>query len=147
MPGRTVSFRRWMNWVAVLVLPLGIGFWYLRHDGKGGEEVRMAVESSIGPGSPKAILTMADGSVVDLGKAHVSQWEEKDGTRIAQDSAVLTYRVSGGKESPEQMYNKVEIPRGGEYTLVLSDGTVVALNAMSRLRYPVKGCQNSLGCP
>lgn len=35
------------------------------------------------------------------------------------------------------VYNKVEIPRGGEYALVLSDGTKVHLNSMSSLRFPV----------
>ena len=37
----------------------------------------------------------------------------------------------------EPVYNKVEIPRGGEYALVLSDGTKVHLNSMSSLRFPV----------
>lgn len=32
----------------------------------------------------------------------------------------------------------MKIPRGGEYVLVLSDGTTVYLNAESELMYPVK---------
>lgn len=37
----------------------------------------------------------------------------------------------------EVVYNKIDIPRGGEYKLRLSDGSLVHLNAMSSLRYPV----------
>ena len=34
-------------------------------------------------------------------------------------------------------YNKIEVPQGGEYTLVLNDGTKVHLNSMSSLRFPL----------
>ena len=34
-------------------------------------------------------------------------------------------------------YNKIEVPQGGEYTLVLNDGTKVHRNSMSRLRFPL----------
>ena len=36
------------------------------------------------------------------------------------------------------MYNELIVPSGGEYRLVLSDGTVVYMNSESRLKYPVK---------
>ncbi len=36
------------------------------------------------------------------------------------------------------VYNEVSVPKGGEYQLMLSDGTLVYLNSMTRIRYPVK---------
>lgn len=36
------------------------------------------------------------------------------------------------------MYNELIVPAGGEYRLVLSDGSVVYMNSESRLKYPVK---------
>ena len=42
----------------------------------------------------------------------------------------------------ELEYNKLIIPRGGEYTLKLSDGTEVILNSETNLKYPVLFAQN-----
>ena len=47
----------------------------------------------------------------------------------------LNYSSQAGTEAP--VYNRVSTPRGGEYTIVLEDGTRVSLNAQSELRYPV----------
>ncbi len=54
------------------------------------------------------------------------------------DSTMLNYQVTS-KTVPKNkpVYNKVETPRGGEYALLLSDGTKVHLNAMTSLRFPV----------
>ena len=35
------------------------------------------------------------------------------------------------------LYNTLSVPNGGEYRLLLADGTAVHLNAGSELRYPV----------
>ena len=61
-----------------------------------------------------------------------------EGTHIQVDSTTLNYRLAQSTSArPKPVYNKVEIPRGGEYALVLSDGTKVHLNSMSSLRFPV----------
>ena len=36
------------------------------------------------------------------------------------------------------IHNRIEIPRGGEFQITLSDGTRVWLNAASELEYPVE---------
>ena len=40
--------------------------------------------------------------------------------------------------SVELQYNILRVPRGGEYSVVLGDGTLVCLNSESELRYPVR---------
>ncbi len=51
--------------------------------------------------------------------------------------ADVTGNKSGHKSSGDDiMYNTMQTPRGGQYKLVLPDGTLVWLNAESSIRYP-----------
>lgn len=138
-PARKVTLRRWMAWAAVMVLPLCIGYFLLRNTDRTQDSEVLNVASVVKPGTSKAMLTMADGSVVELKGVQGFELKEKDGTLINKDSAILTYAATMDSRlrSGQPVYNRVDIPRGGEYSLVLSDGTVVYLNAMSSLRYPV----------
>lgn len=45
------------------------------------------------------------------------------------------YRCPGKEVEP--VYNKITVPTGGEYLVLLSDGSRVRLNSCSSLRYPV----------
>ena len=86
-------------------------------------------------GSRKAILTLENGEKVDL--------SVKKGTISNVNSTVinnnanqlLTYRKVEEVSSTPQI-NTLAIPRGGEYQLILSDGTRIWMNAESLLRYP-----------
>ena len=90
------------------------------------------------PGGAKAILTLDNGEAVYLdGNAGKQQVQLAD-KLIQVDSTTLNY--SSAQQRTVQAataYNKVEIPQGGEYVLVLNDGTKVHLNSMSSLRFPV----------
>ncbi len=142
---KTPRLKRWIGWAAILLLPLCAGYFLLQKPALQGVPEPLNVAAVILPGSPKAILTLADGSVVDLKGSESFLLQEKDGTHIAKDSAVLSYKTEEQSDTNqhEPVYNKVEIPRGGEYSLVLSDGTLVYLNAMSSLRYPVSFTGNT----
>lgn len=130
--------KRWMMWAAILILPLCVGY-VLLHRGSEVLKEPHPIVATGQPGTFKASLTMADGSVIELEGDEVLRLEEKDGTLISKDSALLSYRTAAqtANAGGTLVYNRMEVPRGGEYSLVLSDGTVVYLNAMSSLRYPV----------
>ena len=49
----------------------------------------------------------------------------------------LVYKIMNDTMKTETIYNTVTVPRGGEYKLVLADGTIVWLNSDSHIRYPV----------
>lgn len=117
---------------AVLLLLLGTGYYLFRADPMEPERQEIAIV----PMSAKAYITLADGIRVDLMKPKKEDFKEKDGTLITRDSACVVYNQQ--EKVTEVIYNELSVPRGGEYMLVLSDGTRVWVNADSRLKFPVQ---------
>lgn len=133
---RRMTILRYAAAVLVPVFILGIAIKDSMHDSMPSQP--MLAVHSIAPGEAKAILTLDNGETISLNKDAVDVLQQLEGTHIRVDSTTLNYRTAqatAAKAKP--IYNKVEIPRGGEYALVLSDGTRVHLNAMSSLRFPV----------
>lgn len=92
------------------------------------------------PGGMKARLILATGGKCGFGHVDIGNCKYLGGWRHDPEKrGVLTYENARKEEvrPMEVMYNTLEVPRGGEYDLVLEDGTRVWLNADSRLKYPV----------
>ncbi len=89
------------------------------------------------PGTSKAILMMADGKEVVLEQGQNLNILLNERVRVATNSRGIVYEEHGKGVVTEE-YNKLTTPIGGEYSLVLSDGTKVFLNADSELKYPVE---------
>jgi len=94
------------------------------------------VQKDIAPGGNKALLTLSDGKQIILDNA-------ADGN-LASEANVKVTKMSDGKiaynterSSTEVLYNSISTPRGGQYQLVLSDGSKVWLNAGSSLHFPI----------
>ena len=74
--------------------------------------------------------------MVEITKDNRFQLAETDGTIIRKDSAGIVYSpVTSAGDS--LVYNKMETLTGMEYTLALSDGSLVYLNAETSVKYPV----------
>ena len=88
----------------------------------------------ITPGRSMAKLTVASGDVYHLDSLHqvdlITSLAENNGKEVV----FIDRPLEEGER--EIKYNKVEIPRGGEYQIVLGDGTRVYLNAQTELRFP-----------
>lgn len=130
---------QWMKYAALVCLCIGGGLlagkYYM---GNGTEKDVAVVESgikvpSIAHGSSKALLILDDGEEVVLGSGE--SFSTKDAVvEDGGDAGVITYKKS---EDTAVRMNRLVVPRGGEYNVVLADGTMVYLNAESELYYPV----------
>ncbi|WP_455667628.1 FecR family protein [Phocaeicola sp.] len=135
--------REICKYAAILILPLAVATFLLLHNESQTHNTVAQSTEQIMPGSKKATLTLDNGETIDLNAIPNTKVKEQDGTTIQMDSATLNYQLAQNNGAPaKDIYNKVDIPRGGEYTLTLSDGTKVHLNSMSTLRYPVQFTQN-----
>ncbi|RTE54109.1 FecR family protein [Arenibacter aquaticus] len=94
-------------------------------------EAPLTIDNVIEVGTDKAILTLEDGSNIDLEKGKTIRTN-----RIQSNGKELIYDTSQS-ENAEVAYNFLTIPRGGQFHIKLSDGTLVWLNSESRMKYPV----------
>ena len=129
---------RWCRYAAILVLPLLVGIMIYRYT----EEPQVEETTTITSGTSKARLILANGTSISLEQQQKRVVEEENGTRIDLQQQQVVYENAISDEYEELVYNELVIPRGGEYSLTLSDGTVVYMNADSKLRFPVKFDRN-----
>lgn len=127
---RKLLWRRVAGYAAVAVILLGAGFSYWMTVGKPDKSAVIAEKQPIEPGKMKAVLVFNSGVRVELTDSSVlEQVVEEYGA--LQDTNLKT-------EQGVAKYNTVLVPRGGEYCLVLADGTKVKMNADSKLSFPEK---------
>lgn len=130
---------RYAALIAIPVLLVTGALYYYDITTTAKKNARMAIlanqEMHIMPGSKKALLQLSDGTIINLIQKDVIKISEDDGTNIETQHEALQYKPAKGKSS-RALRNSLTIPHGGEYSIVLSDGTVVHLNAMSKLKFP-----------
>ena len=87
------------------------------------------------PKSNNAVLTLADGTVVDIENAGNGQLASQGNMKVVKNAnGEIIYK---GSASDVVSYNTLSIPRGSKpIRLVLSDGSIVWLNAASSIKYP-----------
>lgn len=134
---KTVRWITWSKYAAVILLFVSMGiFWFVNEE---KQEVENVAVTKIEHGSMKAQLVLANGRRVDLVPETNLQLEEEGGTRILTLDNMVKYSGMDSLvgQSTEVKYNTLIVPRGGEFSLELADGTRVWLNTESKLRYPV----------
>lgn len=126
--------RRCYRGAAVLLLLLTLGggaFWLSRN--KPGEEKQM-VRTDIRSGSAQAELILAGGEKIVLKNDRQQQLVDRHGEVIGMDSVNKLVYTAQGQQRIE--WHTLAVPKGGEYQLVLPDGTKVWLNADTKLKFP-----------
>ena len=131
---RVRRIHRIVSIAAGVVLPLlAVVLWYGTRQ---KSDVPEQVASVIRHGEVKAELVLADGTTRILSSRVTDSLFVQQGVSIVVQNQGVSYQ--GDSSVVEERYNTLRVPRGGEYSITLSDGTIVYLNAESELRYPVK---------
>ncbi|WP_343748184.1 FecR domain-containing protein [Fluviicola sp.] len=136
-------WRYWLH-VAAIAAILALSFFLYRYGHKEMEppkEYAATELKDLAPGGKRATLTLADGRTIQLDNANAGKLAIVEGTTISKTAdGQLTYVMSNDSEKTElqSSTNTISIPRGGEYQLILPDGTRVWLNAQTTIKYPTR---------
>ncbi|MDP2414693.1 FecR family protein [Daejeonella sp.] len=131
--------RTWYAAAAVILLILSSGLYF--NNLKKKTTVIAKTESprfknDVLPGDNRAILTLDDGSQINLDDAQNGVLASEDNTDIRKiGSGQLEYSASV-KLIETVKYNTLSTPMGGQYQLSLPDGSRVWLNSGSSIRFP-----------
>ncbi len=147
-PVRTLSRTRRILYritaAAAILLVLGTSSWYffIRKPATGETIVKETpVNNNIQPGGDKARLTLADGTTIELTDAANGTLAQQGISQVEKTKdGLLVYKVADGTQQNatgnQAVLNTISTPRGGQYQVVLTDGSRVWLNASSSLKFP-----------
>ena len=135
------SFGKWKKLAvaASLIFGIGTGSYFLYNKFSPPQTAQTnLVKSDLLPGRNKAILTLASGKKIILtGTSNGKVATEKNAIVNKSGDGLVTYRANDHREDKGIAFNTLVTPKGGQYTLLLSDGTRVMLNAASSITFPV----------
>lgn len=134
-----VHKRRWIAWstAAAVALTFGLVAYFTLQKTSTHPTATIAT-GRIAPGGNRAVLTLENGQQVDLGRTGKNQLPDQGNTQIINSGdGMLTYQTAKSNPGAAIAYNTLSTPTGGQYQLLLPDGTKVWLNSSSTIRYPV----------
>ncbi|WP_289062208.1 FecR domain-containing protein [uncultured Zobellia sp.] len=117
-----------LKYAALLIVGLTLGLGYLKY----GTDT----DSPVTP-TDAITLQLGNGEVKVISPNEIKSITNKKGSvLVKQVEEQLDYSIH--REATELSYNTLKVPYGKRFTLILSDSTIVHLNAGSSLKYPVK---------
>ncbi len=140
-PVTPVRKMKWWRVAAAIIVLVGISAFFFNRSTKTRNEIvntgpLKEASNDIQPGGNKAILTLANGSQIVLDSAANGKVAQQGNTEVMKlANGQLVYKGAGDRAN-QVLYNSVVTPRGGQYNLILPDGSRVWLNAVSSIRFP-----------
>lgn len=139
---RTLGWRRIIGTAAAIII-IAVSAYLLTHLNTPPSKdisTRFPINATVDklPGYNNATLTLSDGSVVELDKVKPGSLIAKQGNSSVRkmEDGKLIYET--GKSSVSIKFNRLETPAGGQYPIVLDDGTKIFIGSVSRLDFPEK---------
>ncbi len=136
--GKRLRLRHFLRYAALFCLFFGSGllaYTLLRPHSSESIPEQLA---EIQPGSTKAILELTNGTQIVLNQDSVRPAKVLKKMGITSHQKELIYQNSLPAPKQETETHTLRVPRGGEYKLILADGTQVWLNSGSALHYPIR---------
>ena len=133
---RVYRIRQLFKYAAIIVIPLLAGIYWLQEEKNSLKPQLVAMESKIVPGEYKATLITSGGETIVLLPSKQEDIHVQENITVTNGQTGIVYQNTV-KPKAILHYNTLKTPRGGEYTVTLSDGSRVYLNAASELKYPV----------
>ena len=124
---------------ASILLFLSLGGYFLLHKQAPKQIAQNQIHNNIVPGGNKAIITLSNGKKLSLTDARIGTIS-REGDEIIKKTGngAVSYENNGSSGGNHQLdYNSITTPRGGQWSLVLPDGTKAILDAASSIKYPV----------
>jgi transmembrane sensor len=139
--GKKTIVRKWYWAAAVLTLFIaGTIYYYTRQTSM----EQLVAQSDVAPkhtivaGSNRATLLLANGNTIALNDEHNGTLAQQGNTQVVKlNAGQLAFQSGNGKDAGNTAaLNTLSTPRGGQYQITLVDGTVVWMNAASKLIFP-----------
>ncbi len=123
------KYTRIMKYAALVILFLGVGYFYQRGFFENDLEITSPNEN--------ITLQLENGNIEIINEDGSSKIVDASGTVVgSQTGTQLVYNTNNNLET--LVYNTLTVPYGKRSKVYLSDGTVVNLNAGTSLKFPVK---------
>ncbi len=140
-PAHRINFikRTWFKYAAAILITLGAGA-YLWNATRNDKELattnsNKGLQADVAPGGEKAVLKLADGTKIILDNAPNGNLAQQGNAQVVKlSNGQIVYNLQG--KPGQVMWNTMSTPAGGQYQVILPDGTKVWLNAASSITYP-----------
>lgn len=128
MPAKkTGILKKYFPYAAAVLFIATAGIIFYKINATQQQIEKQVLITDVDPGGNKAILTLSDGSTHELSTNQSQIQINTKGIQYANGNSIVS--------STDIKFATLSTPKGGEYQIVLSDGTKVWLNAATTLQY------------